>query len=66
MSKLPIDDTLDESLSSAFNSCLNLRGEPNKELDQYFITKETSLQRALLFNKEDYEKKRVLLLISSC
>ena len=62
MSKLPVDDILAESLSSAFNSCRNLRGEPNKELDQYYITKETSLQRALLFNKEDYEKKRVLMI----
>lgn len=53
---------LNQKISNAYGILKNCRGEPNKELDQYYITEKTSLKKALLVDPEDYNGKRVILL----
>ena len=62
MSNLPISDDMITKLNQAFDIIDKIRGKPNTELDQYFVTRETSLKRALLVNPEDYNNKRIIAL----
>lgn len=62
MSNLPISDDTITMFNQAYDVIDKIRGEPNSELDQYFVTRETSLKRALLVNPEDYDKKRIAML----
>jgi len=60
MSKIPLDDESLEKIRTSFNKLTESRGEPDPELDQYYVTKETSLQRALLVDPEFYNDKRIV------
>ena len=51
-----------ETISNTYNILKSYRGEPNQELDQYYITEKTTFKRALLVNPDDYNGKRVILL----
>jgi len=62
MSKLSISDDVIAKFNQAYDTIEKIRGEPNSELDQYFITRETCLKRALLVNPEDYNHKRIIIL----
>ncbi|MHA1303507.1 MAG: bis-aminopropyl spermidine synthase family protein [Candidatus Heimdallarchaeaceae archaeon] len=62
MSIFSIEEELKQKIFPRFDELSELRGQPNLELDQYFITKETSLKRALLFNPEDYTSKWIIFL----
>ncbi|MHA1590992.1 MAG: bis-aminopropyl spermidine synthase family protein [Candidatus Heimdallarchaeaceae archaeon] len=62
MSNLPISDDIITKFNQAFDIIDKIRGKPNSELDQYFVTRETSLKRALLVNPEDYNQKRIIVL----
>ncbi|MHA2357197.1 MAG: bis-aminopropyl spermidine synthase family protein [Candidatus Heimdallarchaeaceae archaeon] len=60
MSKIPLDDDSFEKILSSFDNMIESRGQPDSELDQYYVTKETSLQRALLVEPESYKDKRIV------
>ena len=62
MSNPHISDDMETKFNEAYETIVKIRGEPNVELDQYFVTRETSLKRALLVNPEDYNKKRIAML----
>ncbi len=62
MSLFTIEDDIKLKLLEEFESLIKIRGEPNSELDQYFLTIESSLNRILLFNPLDYQGKRVIFL----
>ncbi len=62
MSNLPISDDVITKFNQAYDAIEKIRGEPNSELDQYFISRETTLKRALLVNPEDYDHKRIIIL----
>ena len=62
MSNLPISDDITTKFNQAYDIIDKIRGKPNTELDQYFVTRETSLKRALLVNPEDYNHKRIITL----
>ncbi|MBY8999710.1 MAG: bis-aminopropyl spermidine synthase family protein [Candidatus Heimdallarchaeota archaeon] len=62
MSNRPTSDESLTKFNEAFSSIEQIRGKPNKELDQYFVTKDTSLNRALLVNPDDYNHKRIITL----
>ena len=62
MTNLPINNKLLEEIHTTFDTIKQFRGEPNKELDQYYLTKESSLQRACLLEPDQYTGKRVILL----
>lgn len=62
MSTLPISDEIISKFNIAYDTIDGIRGKPNSELDQYFVTRETSLKRALLLNPEDYSHKRIITL----
>ncbi|MHA1685474.1 MAG: bis-aminopropyl spermidine synthase family protein [Candidatus Heimdallarchaeaceae archaeon] len=57
-----ISDELMDNILQIYKDLETLRGEPNTELDQYFITPESSLQKALLVNPQGYNGKRIALL----
>jgi len=62
MTNLPINNELQEEIHTTFDSIKQYRGEPNQELDQYYVTQESSLQRACLLEPEQYNGKRIILL----
>ncbi|MCE7742973.1 MAG: bis-aminopropyl spermidine synthase family protein [Candidatus Heimdallarchaeota archaeon] len=62
MSDESLELDLPESINEAFSEIQELRGKPNPEYDQYFVTLDTSYQRILLENPENYEKKRIVFL----
>ncbi len=62
MTNLPINEELLDEIHTTFDSIKQLRGDPNQELDQYYLTKESSLQRACLLEPELYNGKRIILL----
>ncbi len=62
MSINPGKDELFEKIDKAFLELNELRGTPNKELDQYFVTKSSSLERALVINPDEYNGKRIIFL----
>ncbi|MFW9853124.1 MAG: bis-aminopropyl spermidine synthase family protein, partial [Candidatus Thorarchaeota archaeon] len=57
-----LEGELSQKISDAYSRLKNYRGEPNQELDQYYITEKTSLKKALLVNPEEYNGKRIILL----
>ncbi len=62
MSNLPISDDTITKFNQAYEIIDKIRGEPNPELDQYFVTRETCLKRALSVTPEDYNHKRIIVL----
>jgi predicted methyltransferase len=62
MTNLPLDDETLSRMNQAFDLVSASRGEPDKELDQYYITKDSSIQRALLEDPESYNGKRIILI----
>jgi len=62
MTNHSLEEELTQEISDAYNTLKNYRGEPNQELDQYYITEESSLQRASLVNPKQYDGKRIILL----
>ncbi len=62
MSNVAIDDELKQDIFNKFDSLAKLRGSPNKELDQSFVDKETSLKRALIVDFTEYNNKWIVLL----
>ena len=51
MTNLPINEELLDEIHTTFDSIMQLRGKPNNELDQYYLTKESSLQRACAYRR---------------
>ena len=62
MSDFQLDGETIEKLTNTHRNLQELRGEPNEELDQYFINIETALKRAQLFNPRDYDGKRLMII----
>ena len=62
MTNFPLDEETIIEMQQSFDLVKTLRGEPDKELDQYYITRETSIQRALLEEPISYDGKRIILL----
>lgn len=62
MTNLPMNEETLEELHSAFEIIKQSRGEPDPELDQYFISEESSFQKACLLEPEQYTGKRTILL----
>lgn len=62
MNNLPIDEEEINEMFRAFDLIRTSRGEPNKDLDQYFVSRDTSLQRSLLVDPESYNGKRIILI----
>jgi predicted methyltransferase len=62
MTNFPLDEETITKINQSFDLVKSSRGEPNKELDQYYITKETSLRRALLVDPQSYDGKRIILI----
>ena len=62
MNNLPISEDLLDKIHTTFDTIIQFRGEPNQELDQYYLTKESSLQRAFLLKPNQYTGKRIILL----
>ena len=62
MTNFPLDEETITKMNHAFDLVKASRGEPNKELDQYYVTKDTSIQRALLVDPESYVGKRIILI----
>ncbi|MHA1406313.1 MAG: bis-aminopropyl spermidine synthase family protein [Candidatus Heimdallarchaeaceae archaeon] len=55
-------DNLITKITQVFTEVEQGRGLPDPELDQYYVTRETSIQRALLEKSENYDGKRIILL----
>ncbi|GAH04811.1 unnamed protein product, partial [marine sediment metagenome] len=62
MTNLPLDEETIAKMNQAFELVKTSRGEPDKELDQYYVTKDSSVQRAFLVNPESYNGKRIILI----
>ncbi|MCG3226727.1 MAG: bis-aminopropyl spermidine synthase family protein [Candidatus Heimdallarchaeota archaeon] len=62
MTNFPLDEETITKMNQAFDLVRASRGEPDKELDQYYVTKDTSIQRALLVDPESYNGKRIILI----
>lgn len=62
MSNLSISDEQYEEIAKAFSVIKEKRGSPDSKLDQYFVTEETSIKRALLVNPEAYNNSRIAVL----
>ena len=62
MNNFPLDEETITKMNQAFDKIKASRGEPDKELDQYYVTKDTSIQRALLVDSESYNGKRIILI----
>ncbi|UJG44877.1 MAG: bis-aminopropyl spermidine synthase family protein [Candidatus Heimdallarchaeum endolithica] len=62
MNSFQLNDEEKKQILSKYAEFSSLRGEPNQELDQYFVTQDTSLKRALLFQPEEYENKWIIFL----
>ena len=58
----PGEDELFEKIDNAFLELQELRGTPNEEYDQYFVSKKSSIDRALILNPEEYNGKRIIFL----
>ncbi|MHA1952942.1 MAG: hypothetical protein ACW96U_03250, partial [Candidatus Heimdallarchaeaceae archaeon] len=61
MNNFPLDEETTTKMNNAFDLVRASRGEPDKELDQYYITKDTCIRRALLVDPESYNEKRIIL-----
>ncbi len=57
-----LESDISDKIREAFSEIQELRGEPNPEYDQYFVTLGTSYQRVMLEEPENYENKRIVLL----
>ncbi|MHA1203177.1 MAG: bis-aminopropyl spermidine synthase family protein [Candidatus Heimdallarchaeaceae archaeon] len=62
MSVGSLDSDILEKIKAAYTEIQELRGKPNPEYDQYYVTFETSYQRVLLENPLNYDKKRIIFL----
>ena len=62
MTRLPIDEETLSKLNQVFDSFIVSRGEPNSELDQYYLTKDSSIQKSLLLEPEFFDGKRIILI----
>ncbi|NPD89911.1 MAG: bis-aminopropyl spermidine synthase family protein [Asgard group archaeon] len=62
MTNFPLDEETKTKMNQAFDLVEASRGEPDKELDQYYITKDSSIKRALLVDPESYHGKRIILI----
>jgi len=62
MGDFVIDSETLQNLSQLYKEYRNFRGEPDPLLDQYFITKETALNRALVFDPKNYDGKRLVMI----
>jgi len=62
MTNFPLDEETITEMQQSFDLVKTLRGEPDKELDQYYVTRETSMKRALLEEPTSFDGKRIILL----
>jgi predicted methyltransferase len=62
MTGLPLNEETSKRISQTFDFFQKSRGEPNCELDQYFLTKDSSIRKALLIEPESYNDKRIILI----
>ena len=62
MTQLPLDEETLSNINQIFESFKVSRGEPNCELDQYYLTKDSSIQKALLLEPESFDRKRIILI----
>ncbi len=57
-----LDSDILNNIKTAYGEIQELRGKPNPEFDQYYVTLDTSYRRILLENPANYEKKRIIFL----
>lgn len=62
MAKHEISDELSNDILQLFENLQSLRGEPNAELDQYYVTPNANLETALLFDPQEYNGKWIAIL----
>jgi len=62
MNIVPIDADILNKIKLAHSELQQLRGEPNLEYDQYYVEQNTSIERALLFDPDNYNQARIALL----
>jgi predicted methyltransferase len=62
MNTIPGEDELFEKIDNAYLTLHELRGIPDEEFDQYFVSKKSSIERALIKNPEEYTGKRIMFL----
>ena len=62
MNNNSLESNIPDKIREAFSDVQSLRGEPNPEYDQYFVSLDTSFQRIILENPENYTKKRIVFL----
>ena len=62
MNTIPNEEELFERIDKAFLDLEELRGNPLAEYDQYFLTKNSSIERALIEHPDQYNGKRIIFL----
>ncbi len=62
MTRLPLDEEIASKIDQAFDFFKVSRGEPDRELDQYYLTRDSSIQKALLLEPESFDGKRIILI----
>ena len=62
MKTIPNEEELFEKIDKAYLELQELRGIPNSDYDQYYISKTSSIERVLLEHPDDYNGKRIIFL----
>lgn len=62
MKTIPTEEELFERIDKAYFELQELRGIPNSDYDQYYVSKTSSIERILLEHPDDYNGKRIIFL----
>ena len=62
MKTIPTEEELFERIDKAYFEIQELRGIPNSDYDQYYVSKTSSIERVLLEHPDDYNGKRIIFL----